>query len=174
MSQQPQSPITIAQEYINGGRTIPTIQDMPERSALAEQANVSKDFENELRMETKPMHNDTNHQLKKLHPGLKFRAEFYTNRAFWWEQNMIKGKYMKAFLPELDSVTNKPKLDSRAIVYVPHEIMEGDSMYGRGYKFCFEIFIIDDRITRRRIEKLLKTKFIWEVYNYQPPTSENI
>ncbi len=132
-----------------------------------EELEVSKDFKNELRQKTKPFINDTDHQVKKLHAGLKFRAEFNTNRCYWWEQQLVKGDTMKDFL-------GTPGVEgTRKAVYIPHEIAEGDPLYGK-YLFCMEIFIIPDRIIRRRIEKLLKTKLIWEVYDYEPPASENI
>ena len=98
--------------------------------------------------------NTTEESHVRLNANYKYVACIFTNHAYGWEEELV--------LQE-DYVAEK-------MTYVVHDVVP-DEKLTQGCKFAIFIFIIDDKNTRRRVEKKFRKKkynLEWNVYEYEP------
>lgn len=120
--------------------------------------DASKEQKEAIRKEIAPMLNGSDFQKKKLHAGLKLKAEFFTNNAYHAETKLVYNHpddYLK-----------------HRFVYVPFMIPPEQRHQYNGFAYMFELYIEDTRLIRRRVENLLKQKFVWQVYEYKASDNE--
>ncbi len=89
----------------------------------------------------------------KLNANYKFVARIFTNAAYPWEEEFVCMEDFKA----------------EKFNYVVHNV-EPEELTEH-CKFAIFLFIIDDKNTRRRLEKKLRKKkynLVWNVYEYEP------
>lgn len=101
--------------------------------------------------------NYTFEQKELLNANFKLVAFVPVNTAFFLEDHIVQEKDYK----------------DGNLLYIPQEFADEEDQKNYGTKYAFFIFINGDKYVRKRIEKLLKRKLEWHVYEFKEEDREH-